>query len=142
MAQSGSCFADQRSTLRVINNEMRPKIRDTRHRMHGMMAPPQKCARHRAGVHKSNRAYFPFHQSVCRCCFLNRSFSLQVIRYKMPSSSLFLRSSATFVSVLSLLTAPTNAYTSDIYALDTTYAGDSFFDGFDFYTVCQLWLVL
>jgi hypothetical protein len=40
-----------------------------------------------------------------------------------------------------LLTAPTNAYTSDIYALDTTYAGDTFFDGFDFYTVCQLYLV-
>jgi len=59
----------------------------------------------------------------------------------MPSSSLFLRSSATFVSVLSLLTAPTNAYTSDIYVLDTTYAGDSFFDGFDFYTVCQPYLV-
>jgi hypothetical protein len=59
-----------------------------------------------------------------------------VALYKMPSSSLFLRSSATLVSVLSLLTASSNAYSSHSYALDTTYAGDSFFDGFDFFTVC------
>jgi hypothetical protein len=54
----------------------------------------------------------------------------------MPSSSLFLRSSTTLVSALSLLSltsaAPTSANTQ-YYALDTTYEGQSFFDGFNFY---------
>jgi hypothetical protein len=64
------------------------------------------------------------------------SVTFAVILYNMPSSSLFLRSSATLVVALSLLTS-SNAYTSDLYELDTTYAGDTFFDGFDFFTVCR-----
>ena len=55
----------------------------------------------------------------------------------MPSSSLFLRSSTTLVSVLSLFSAAT-AYggpsAATPYALDTSYSGDSFYTGWDFWT--------
>ena len=58
----------------------------------------------------------------------------------MPSSSLFLRSSTTLVSALSLLSSAlanpiaSNGTQSNYYALDTEYSGASFFDGFNFFT--------
>ncbi|KIW17498.1 hypothetical protein PV08_04692 [Exophiala spinifera] len=51
----------------------------------------------------------------------------------MPSSSLFLRSSTTLISALSLLSASVSAAPANTYyALDTEYSGTSFFDGFNF----------
>jgi len=52
----------------------------------------------------------------------------------MLSSSLFLRSSATLVSVLSLLIAGA----SSAYVLNTEFSGSTFFNGFDFFDVCPL----
>jgi len=56
----------------------------------------------------------------------------------MPSSSLFLRSSATLVSVLSLLSTPAFAQlpgisNSLVYQLDKSYQGEDFFDQFNFF---------
>lgn len=84
---------------------------------------------HRAG-------FWPF-SSVFLSVFVvyNLSFSLQSFFTKCRP----LRSGATLVSVLSLLAAPIKAYKSHSYALETTYAGDTFFDGFDFYAVC--WII-
>lgn len=57
----------------------------------------------------------------------------------MPSSSLFLRSSTTLISILSLASVsvssviPTGFGPSDTYyALETEYSGQNFFDGFTF----------
>lgn len=57
----------------------------------------------------------------------------------MPSSSLFLRSSTTFVSVLSLFSASSLAAPApaEVYNLDTSYAGSSFFDGFNFFAAAD-----
>ncbi|ETN38428.1 uncharacterized protein HMPREF1541_06463 [Cyphellophora europaea CBS 101466] len=54
----------------------------------------------------------------------------------MPSSSLFLRSSTTLVSALSLLSAPVlaaPALPGQVYSLNTSYSGSEFFDGWNFY---------
>lgn len=51
----------------------------------------------------------------------------------MPSSSLFLRSSATLISVLSLFSCPTTA-ASNQYTNVKTYSGNGFYDGFNFFT--------
>lgn len=57
----------------------------------------------------------------------------------MPSSSLFLRSSTTLVSILSLASVSVSAvipavfgHSDTYYALESDYSGDSFFDGFTF----------
>ena len=53
----------------------------------------------------------------------------------MPSSSLFLRSSATLVSALSLLSAPALAApTTQQYSLDTDFFNGDFFSNFNFYS--------
>lgn len=50
----------------------------------------------------------------------------------MPSSSLFLRLCTTLISAC-LLTA-TSASSNQYYAIDTTYSGPTFFDGFSFFS--------
>lgn len=54
----------------------------------------------------------------------------------MPSSSLFLRSSTTLISALSLLSAPVFASTSTsaVYELDKSYEGEDFFNKFNYYS--------
>jgi len=54
----------------------------------------------------------------------------------MPSSSLFLRSSTTLISALSLLSAPAFASTSNsvVYELDKSYEGEDFFNKFNYYS--------
>lgn len=60
----------------------------------------------------------------------------------MPSSSLFLRSSTTLISALSLLSVPAfavvtgGASTSNslVYQLDKSYEGEDFFDKFNYYS--------
>ena len=70
--------------------------------------------------------------SVTRCTVVHYQRPYAVI---MPSSSLFLRSSTTLVSTLALLSAPVLSAptTSQVYNIDTTYAGPSFFSGWDFF---------
>jgi hypothetical protein len=62
------------------------------------------------------------------CCLFT------VALYKMPSSSLFLRSSATLVSVLSVLSSLARG-ASSAYVLDTEFSGTTFFEGFNFFDV-------
>lgn len=59
----------------------------------------------------------------------------------MPSSSLFLRSSTTFISVLSLASVSVSSVIPNVntfgagdtyYALEADYSGDKFLDGFRF----------
>ncbi len=57
----------------------------------------------------------------------------------MPSSSLFLRSSATLVSALSLLSTPAVAQSpgvpnSLLYQLDKSYQGEDFFNKFNYFS--------
>jgi len=61
----------------------------------------------------------------------------------MPSSSLFLRSSTTLISALSLLSVPAFAATTGgrpsssdslVYQLDKSYEGEDFFDKFNYYS--------
>ena len=53
----------------------------------------------------------------------------------MPSSSLFLRSSATLVSALILLSTPAFAETTSplVYQLDKKYQGEDFFNKFNYF---------